>query len=378
MQTPDSKDDSNELSFVILDATEDLRMVQPSLTASISKVTSDKFLERCAEVVSTGGGLPAFFNNEAIIPSMVHRGIKEEDALGYCMVGCVEPSVPGKWGGRYGACFFNMVKVFELALYNGTDPRTGFTLCEGTGDLSIFKSFEELFEAFKVQVEFYTRQQVIKDNVQDYVWEELIPTPLISSMVDDCLERGKELKQGGAIYDFSGGQTGGIANVANSMAAIKKLVFEEKVLTVKEIFDAMRSNFEGPRGREIQQMLINKAPKYGNDNDYVDSIAKEAFSVFLKGVDKYKNTRWGRGPIGCTWHPSTASVSANVPMGGVIGATPDGRKAGHALADVESAAHGTDKHGPTAIVRSASKIEHKYMSGGSLLNIRISESSFKQ
>ena len=377
-QTSDRKDAANELSFIILDATEDLRMVQPSLTASISTVTSDKFLERCAEVVSTGGGLPAFFNNEAVIPSMVYRGVKEEDALDYCMVGCVEPSVPGKWGGRYGACFFNMVKVFELALYNGTDPRTGFTLCEGIGDLSTFKSFEELFEAFTIQVEYYTRQQVIKDNVQDYAWEELIPTPLISSMVDDCLERGKELKQGGAIYDFSGGQTGGIANVANSMAAIKKLVFEEKVLTGKEIFDAMRSNFEGPGGREIQQMLINKAPKYGNDIDYVDSIAKEAFSVFLKGVDKYKNTRWGRGPIGCTWHPSTASVSANVPMGGVIGATPDGRKAGQPLADVESASHGTDKNGPTAIVRSASKIEHKYMSGGSLLNIRISESSFKQ
>jgi formate C-acetyltransferase len=270
-----------------------------------------------------------------------------------------------------------MVKVFELSLYNGTDPRTGFTLKKGNGDLSTFKSFEELFEAFRIQVEHYIKHVVIKDNVQDYSWEEMMPTPLISSMVDDCLERGKELKQGGAVYDFSGGQTGGIANVANSMAAIKKLVFEEGVLTGQEIMDAMKENFQSARSREIQEMLINRAPKFGNDIDYVDSIAKEAFSVHLKGVDKYKSTRWGRGPLGGTWHPSTASVSANVPMGKVVGATPDGREAGRALADVESATHGTDKHGPTAIVKSVAKIEHLYMSGGSLLNIRVTESSFK-
>jgi len=376
-QTPDGKDASNDLSYLILDATEELRMVQPSLTARIAKVTSDDFLERCAEVVSTGGGLPAFFNDEAIIPSMMARDVSERDARGYCMVGCVEPSVPGKWGGRYGACFFNLVKVFELALYNGTDPRMGVTLKAGIGDLSTFKSFDELFRAFEIQVEYYTRHHAVKDNVQDYAWEELIPTPLISSLVEDCIERGRELKQGGAVYDYTGGQTGGVANVANSMAAIKKLVFEEKVLTGGEILDAMKDNFEGTRGQEIREMLLNKVPKYGNDVDYVDEIARDAFSVFLKGVDKYKNTRYGRGPIGGTWHPSTASVSANVPMGQIVGATPDGRKAWVALADVESATHGTDKQGPTAIVQSASKIEHKYMSGGSLLNIRITESSFK-
>ena len=208
-------------------------------------------------------------------------------------------------------------------------------------------------------------------------WEELIPTPLLSSLTSDCLARGREIKKGGAIYDFTGGQTGAIANTANSLAAIKKLVFEDKVLTGAELKQAIDTNFEGLEGEKIRQMLITKVPKYGNDDDYVDEIAKEAFSIFLIQGQQYKTTRWGRGPIGCTWHPSTASVSANVPMGSVVGALPDGRKAGVPLADVESAWHGTDMKGPTAMVKSASKLEHIYMSGGSLLNLRIHPSAFE-
>ena len=375
--TPDYEDASNDVSFLFLDATESLSLIQPSLTARISKVTSEKFLNRCAEVISHGGGFPALFNDEIIIPSLTRRGISEIDARNYCMVGCVEPTVPGKWGGRNGACFFNLTKALEIALNDGKDPRTGIQLKKGNGDLSTFKSFDEVLESYKIQVDYYIKHHVIKDNVQDYAWEELIPTPLCSSLVSDCLERGRELKKGGAIYDFTGGQTGNVANVANSLAAIKKLVFEEKVITGKELMEALQNDFAGPRGEEIQNLLINKAPKFGNDIDYVDEIAKWAFSVFLRGVDGYKNTRFGRGPIGGGWHPSTASVSANVPMGHVVGATPDGRKAYTPLADVESAAHGTDTNGPTAMIKSAAKLEHIYMSGGSLLNLRVSPSTFR-
>ncbi len=376
-QTPDRKCAANELTYIILDATEALKLYQPSLTARVSKVSSDKYLERCAEVISTGGGFPAMFNDDIIIPSMLKRGITEEDALNYCMVGCVEQSVPGKFGGRHGACFFNLVKALELALNNGKDPRTGITLKEGNGDLSVHKSFDEVMEAYRIQIEYYIKQSVIKDNVQDFTWEEMIPTPLCSSLVDDCLDRGKEIKKGGAVYDYSGGSTGAVANLANSLAAIKKLVFEDKVLSGKEYLEILKNNFEGKRGEEIKQIIINNVPKYGNDIDYVDEIATESFSIFITGVDKYKNTRYGRGPIGCSWHASTATVSANVPMGSIIGATPDGRKNGEPLSDVESAAHGTDKNSPTAVLRSASKLEHIYLSGGSLLNLKLSESSFK-
>lgn len=376
-QTRDGADATNELSYIGLDATESMKLIQPPLTARIHRNTPDEFIAACAQVISTGGGMPALFNDDIIIPSMLNRGVAVEDARDYTMIGCVEPTVQGKWGGRFGACFFNMAKALELALNDGKDPRTGIQLHEGSGDLSTFESFDEIMEAYKDQVEFFARQQSIKDNVQDMAWEALIPTPLLSSLTSDCLARGKEIKKGGAIYDFTGGQTGAIANVANSLAAIKKLVFEDKVLTGAELKQAIDTNFEGLEGEKIRQMLISKVPKYGNDDDYVDQIAKEAFSIFLVQGPRYKNTRWGRGPIGCTWHPSTASVSANVPMGSVVGALPDGRKAGVPLADVESAWHGTDMKGPTAMVKSASKLDHIYMSGGSLLNLRIHPSAFE-
>ena len=376
-QTRAGADATNELSYIALDATESMKLIQPPLTARIHKTTPDEFLEACAHVISTGGGMPALFNDDIIVPSMLNRGVSVEDARDYTMIGCVEPTVQGKWGGRFGACFFNMAKALELALNNGRDPRTGIQLHEGSGDLATFESFDEVMEAYREQVEFYARQQSIKDNVQDMAWEELIPTPLLSSLTSDCLARGKEIKKGGAIYDFTGGQTGAIANAANSLAAIKKLVFEDKLLTGAELKQALDTNFEGLEGEKIRQMLITKVPKYGNDDDYVDEIAREAFSTFLVQGQQYKTTRWGRGPIGCTWHPSTASVSANVPMGSVVGALPDGRKAGVPLADVESAWHGTDLKGPTAMVKSASKLEHIYMSGGSLLNLRIHPSAFE-
>ena len=376
-QTRDGRDATNELSYLALDATESMKLIQPPLTARIHKNTPDQFLEACAHVISTGGGMPALFNDDIIIPALLNRGVSVEDARDYCMIGCVEPTVQGKWGGRYGACFFNLAKALELALNDGKDPRTGIQLLKGRGDLSTFQSFEEVMDAYRQQVEYYARHQSVKDNVQDMAWEQLIPTPLLSSLISDCLPRGKEIKKGGAIYDFTGGQTGAIANVANSLAAIKKLVFEDRVLTGAELKQALDTNFAGEEGEKIRQLLLTRVPKYGNDDDYVDQIAKEAFTAFLVQGQKYKNTRWGRGPIGCTWHPSTASVSANVPMGSVVGALPDGRKAGEPLADVESAWHGTDVHGPTAMVKSASKLEHIYMSGGSILNLRIHPFAFK-
>lgn len=376
-QTSERVDATNELTYMCLAATATMKLVQPTLTARYHKGSPEEYLLACAKVIRLGLGMPAMFNDEIIIPAMLSRGVAIEDAYNYCMVGCVEPSVQGKWGGRYGACLFNLTKCLELALNKGKDPRTGITLCPGDKDFTEFASYEEVFKAYEKQISYYVAQHVIKDNTQDLVWEELLPTPFISSLVDSCLARGKELKQGGAIYDYTGGQTGNIANVANSLAAMKKLLFEEKVITPVELKKALDSNFAGEKGEEIRQLLLNKAPKYGNDDDYVDQIAKEAFNVFFKEVNKHKNTRYGRGPIGGGFHPSNASVAVNVPFGFITGATPDGRKAWVPLADVESPFRGTDTNGPTAVIKSAGKIDHIWLSGGTILNMKFHPSELE-
>jgi formate C-acetyltransferase len=376
-QSPEGDDVTNELSFMVLDCHDRIRLSQPTLTVRVHKSTRREFLRRCAEVLAGGGGMPSFFNDEIIIPSLLLRGVTKEDAYNYCLVGCVEPSVAGKWGGRQGAAQFHLTKCLEMALNGGKDPRTGIKLHGNGKTLLDFKNIDELKQAFKDQVSYYIRLYAIKDNIQDLAWEEMIPTPFVSGLVDDCIERGKELKKGGAVYDLSAGQTGNIANVANAIAAIQKLVFEEKKISKEELWRALQTNFESDHGEEIRQFLINHAPKYGNDEEYVDSIAKEAFSHYLNEVGKYKNTRYGKGPIGCTYHPSTASVSYNIPAGALTGATPDGRKAGEPLADVESPFHGTELKGPTAVIKSVSKLEHILESGGSILNLKFNPSIFQ-
>jgi pyruvate formate-lyase/glycerol dehydratase family glycyl radical enzyme len=375
-QKTDGEDAVNRLTFLLLDCHDTMRLSQPTLTARVHKNSPHQFLRRCVEVLSRGGGMPAFFNDDIIIPSLLLRGVTKEDAYNYCMVGCVEQSVAGKWGGRYGASNLSLTKCLELALNGGKDPRTGIHLHGNGRCLKDYKSFDEIMDAFKSQLSYYLDLYTKKDNIQDYVWEEMLPTPFVSGLVDDCIARGKEIKKGGAVYDFSGGQTGNIANVANSLTAIKKLVFEEGLITREALQGALDSNFEGPGGEEIRQLLINRAPKYGNDDDYVDSIAREAFSHYMTELAAHKNTRYGRGPIGGTFHPSTASVAYNVPAGAIIGATPDGRKKGEALADVESPARGTEMNGPTAVVKSVSKLEHIMESGGSILNLKFNPAMF--
>jgi formate C-acetyltransferase len=376
-QSPAGDDVTNELSYLILDCHDRVRLSQPTLTVRVHRSTSHSFLRRCVEVLAGGGGMPSFFNDEIIIPSLLLRGIAKQDAYNYCLVGCVEPSVAGKWGGRQGAAQFHLSKCLEMALNGGRDPRTGITLHGNGKTLLDFENIDELKQAFKDQVSYFIRLYAIKDNIQDLAWEEMIPTPFVSGLVDDCIQRGIEMKKGGAVYDLSAGQTGNIANVANSIAAIQKLVFEEERISKEEMWQALQTNFESNHGEEIRQLLINHAPKYGNDDDYVDSIAKEAFSHYLNEVGKYKNTRYGKGPIGCTFHPSTASVSYNIPAGELTGATPDGRKAGEPLADVESPFHGTELKGPTAVIKSVAKLEHILESGGSILNLKFNPSIFQ-
>jgi formate C-acetyltransferase len=254
----------------------------PSISVRYHDRISDKFLKTAIDVVKLGGGQPAFYSDEVLIPALINRGICWDDASDYSIVGCVEPIVEGKMGNRpNGAGFVNLAKILELALYNGKDPITGLWPLKGNGDLSTFKSYEALYEAFKKQAEFYLKQQIITDAIIDFDTEINIADPLVSSFVQDCVKRGKTIKEGGSLYDYCGPLYVGVANVGNSLAAIKKLVFDEKKLTGAQIKNSLKNNFKESNdtssfGLEIRKLLL-EAPKYGNDDDYVDSIMVDYF-----------------------------------------------------------------------------------------------------
>lgn len=380
-QDKNGRDATNELSYLMLKAQGANRLSAPSISLRYHDRISDRILSAALDINRMGGGQPAFYSDEVYIPALVNRGIKWEDAVEYSIVGCVESIVEGKQSTRpNGAGFINFGKILELAMYGGTDPETGVTLCPHDKCLSDFTSYDELYEAFRKQAAYYIRQQVITDNLIDFETEANIGDPYVSLLVDDCIARGKTIKEGGAVYDYCGPLYVGIANVGNGLAAIKQCVFDDGVLTGAQIEHALRTNFNDmdtvPTGPQIMKMLQD-APKYGNDDDYVDSIMVDYFRFICEETARYKTTRFDRGPIGGIWQPSTSSVSANVSYGFCTGATPDGRRAGEALADTSSPMHSTDVNGPTASLKSVGKLPTVLVSGGQLLNMRIAPSSLE-
>ncbi|WP_302761547.1 glycyl radical protein [Christensenella hongkongensis] len=378
-QTLNGQDAVNELSYLALGCTKKLKMTQPSLTVRWYKGTPDIFMKEAVKVIRTVGSLPAFFNDEVIIPSMLNIGYSYEDASNYGMVGCVEPAPHGQIGGRYGAGFPNFAKWVELAVNGGRDPRTGYTLCPQKGDLSTFETFGDLMDAFRQQLEFFLRQHVIAGNVVDYSWEELTPNPFLSSVIEDCIQRGREIKKGGAKYDFTGGQCVGVISAANALATIKKVVFEEKRVTREQLMHALATNFEDmttdPSGEEIRQILLKADSKFGNDNDEPDEIAAEIMKYWSDREMTYKNTRYGKGPIGGVFIPSTATVASHVLTGQVVGATADGRKEGTPITEGTSAFRDTERKGPTALLNSYAKLPNVLMPGGQLFNVKITPSA---
>ena len=380
-QDKNGKDSTNELSFLILNAQAAIALNTPSISLRYHNRISERLLYAAFDVVRIGGGQPAMYSDEVYIPSLINRGIPWDDAVNYSVVGCVEAVIEGKQTCRpNGAGFINLGKIMELALYDGKDPKTGICMCAGNGDLNTFRNFDELYEAFKIQARYYFRQQVINDNTIDRVMGEGIADPYVSSLVSDCITRGKTMKAGGAVYDYCGPLYVGVANVGNILAAVKKVVFDEKKLTGSQLKHALETNYGDmettPTGPEIQRMMLD-APKYGNDDDYVDDIMVDYFRFICEETAKYHTPRYGKGPIGGTWQPSTSSVSSNVPMGEFVGATPDGRKDGEALADTSSPTHGTDTHGITASLKSVGKLPTILVSGGQLLNIKVMPASLE-
>jgi len=371
-------DATNELSYICLDATFNTRVPQPSLTVRFHKNTPFEFKMKVAEVIRLGTGLPSIFNDETYIPALMNRGYELDDAYNYCIIGCVEPGTAGLLGGRTGGAWLNCTKALEMSLYNGTDPRTGICLHKNANgkDLSGFESFEEVKEAYLDQMAYYIKMEAILENTIDQVWEETLEEPIAA--IFGCgittIPRGKPIKQGGAKYDLTGQQTIGTANIANSLYAIKKLIFEDKMITGAQLKHALETNFRdmetNPTGVQIKAMCLS-VPKYGNDIDEVDELAREMLSFVANELASYKNTRYGRGPIGGTLHCSTSTVSSNTPFGKVIGATPDGREAYTAVADGQSPMRGTDTGGPTAAIASVAKINNILLSCGSLYNMKF-------
>ena len=371
-QTTDKKDAVNELSFVVLQSVAQTRLTQPNLTVRYHKNLDPKFFDECIEVMRLGFGMPALNNDEIIIPSFINWGVSEEDAYNYSAIGCVETAVPGKWGYRCtGMSYINFPRLLLCVMNDGVDMTSGKRFVKGYGFFKDMASYDELMAAWDKSLREMTRYSVIVENFIDKASERDVPDVLCSALTDDCIARGRTIKEGGAVYDFISGLQVGIANMADCLSAIKKLVYDEKRITREQLWNAILDDFQSPENQEIQRMLIEDAPKYGNDDDAVDQLVVDAYAPYIDEIKKYPNTRHLRGPIGSIRYAGTSSISANVGQGMGTKATPDGRNAFEPLAEGCSPAHNADKHGPTAVFKSISKLPTDKITGGVLLNQKM-------
>ncbi|MDQ0150546.1 glycyl radical protein [Eubacterium multiforme] len=366
-QDKGGKDATNELSYMALKASAHVRLPQPSLSVRIWNKTPEEFLLRCCEVTREGLGIPAYYNDEVIIPALVSRGVTLEDARDYGIIGCVEPQKWGKTEGWHDSAFFNLARIVELTINSGMDK--GKQIGPKTKEFTKMKSFEEFMESYEMQMRYFVKHMCIADNCIDIAHAERAPLPFLSSMVEDCISVGKSLQDGGAHYNFSGPQGVGVANVGDSLMAVKKLVFDDKKVTAKELKEGLANNFES--NPMLKEILKKKCPKYGNDIDEVDELAREGALVYTTEVSRYENPRGGQFQAGL--YPS----SINVYFGTLTGATPDGRVAGEPLADGVSPSRGCDVSGPTAACNSVAKLDHFSASNGTLFNQKFHPSALK-
>lgn len=371
-QNENHEDAVNELSFLVLHSVAQTRLTQPNLSVRYHKNLNKKFFDECIEVMKLGFGMPAFNNDEVIIPSFISWGVDEKDACNYSAIGCVETAVPGKWGYRCtGMSYVNFPRLLLAVMNDGVDLTSGRRFVRGHGKFEDMKDFDELMKAWDESVREFTRYSVIVENAIDLASEREVPDILCSALTEDCIGRGKTIKEGGAIYDFISGLQVGIANMADSLAAIQKLVYDEKKISPASLWQAILADFKGEENEKIQQMLIHQAPKYGNDDDAADQLIVKAYDSYLDEISHLPNTRYGRGPIGGIRYGGTSSISANVGQGLGTMATPDGRNAKEPLAEGSSPAHNADKNGPTAVFKSVSKLPTEKITGGVLLNQKM-------
>lgn len=364
------RDASNELSFLFLKAQEQIGLPQPNLSARLSSQSSEEFVRECSRVIGLGSGMPQIFNDESIIPALEARGISHVDAMDYAIVGCVELTSQGNNLGWSDAAMFNMVKALELTLNNGVCLLSGKKIGLDLGSFGDFKTYEQLEDAFRQQMDHFVEHMIKACDFVDRLHAELLPSPFLSSVIDGCVEKALDVTAGGAKYNLSGIQAIQVANVADCLAVAKKCVYEDNSLRADELLTALRNNYEGAEA--LRQQIINKVPKYGNDIEWVDSIAAKWVDYFAQKLTSYTNARGG------IYHAGLYTVSAHVPMGQNVGASLDGRKARDPLADGGmSAMYGRDHNGPTALLRSVSRIDAKDGSNGTLLNMKFLPEFFR-
>ena len=412
-QDEDGNDVTNDLSFMCIEASMHVMLPAPSLSVRVWNRTPDEFLIKAAILTRTGIGLPAYYNDEVIIPALVNRGVTLQDARTYNIIGCVEPQKAGKTDGWHDAAFFNMCRPLELVFGNGMDQ--GVQVGIRTGEIQELDTFEKFYNAYKKQTEYCIGLMVNADNAIDVAHAERCPLPFQSCMVDDCIKRGKSLQEGGAVYNFTGPQGLGIANMADSLVAIQRLVYDEKRLTLAELKKALEDNCgrgmeggmaekitariagdiaaagkpvgekevsdiyrmvvaglaAGPEKEKYEKLLetIEALPKYGNDIPEVDAFARDVAYSYTRPLEKFKNPRGGQYQAGL--YP----VSANVPLGAQTGATPDGRLAYTPIADGVGPASGRDVKGPTAAANSVACLDHFIASNGTLFNQKFHPSA---
>lgn len=376
-QTPSGKDATNELSYMCLEATGSLKVPQPSLCVRIWSNTPEEFLLRTCELTRLGTGLPAFYNDEVVIPTLINQGLTIEDARDYAIVGCVEPQKPGKTDGWYDAAFFNLAKILELVMNNG--KLKGQQVGPKTGEFTSFDNIDDFIKAYKKQIEYFVFHMVSADNCVDIAHAERAPLPFLSSMLDDCIGNGTSIQEGGGHYRFSGPLGVGIANVGDSFMAIKQLIFDEGKIDFTKLKAAIDSDFgeneqdliKKAEYEDIKQLILNRVPKFGNDIDEVDEFTRDGALIYCEEVLKYTNQRGGR------FIPGLYPVSNNVYLGSLVGATPDGRNANKPLADGVSPTRGADVNGPTAAANSVSKLEHFAAPSGTLFNQKFNPNSLQ-
>lgn len=342
----------NALSFMCLDAYQSVQLPQPNLGVRINELIDRPFLLKTAETIRLGTGIPQIFNDEVVVPAFLNRGVSLEDARDYSVVGCVELSIPGKTYGLHDIAMFNLLKVMEITLH------------ENEGNTAL--TYADLLTQIREKVSYYIRLMVEGSNICDIGHRDWAPVPLLSSFISDCLKSGKDITEGGARYNFSGVQGIGIANLSDSLYALKGIVFDQQRMSFDELLAVLKANFATPEGEKVRARLIHRFEKYGNDIDEVDNISAELLRHYCKEVEKYANPRGGQ------FTPGSYTVSAHVPLGSVVGATPDGRFAGEQLADGGlSPMLGQDGQGPTAVLKSVSKLDNYLLSNGTLLNVKF-------
>ena len=364
---PDGTDAVNEMSYILLDVIEEMRLLQPSSMVQLSKLNPDSFIDRAVKITKTGFGQPSIFNTDAIIQELVNQGKDIVDARNGGCSGCVEAGAFGTES--YILCgYFNLPKILEVTLHNGFDTRTGKQLGLKTGEASAFKSYEQLLKAFKAQVEHFLRIKIIGNNTIEKIFMTHIPTPFLSLIIDDCVARGMDYIQGGSRYNTNYIQGVGMGTMTDALTALKKHVFEEKSITLPEFVRVLESNFEN--NDELLYKLLYKTPKYGNDDNAADDQLVDVFNIYHDAVQGH------RSPRGAEYRINLLPTTCHVYFGSVMHASADGRKAGLPVSEGISPVQGSDKNGPTSVVKSAAKIDHLH-TGGTLLNQKFSPAFFE-